>query len=41
MSLKIISNKILHEWIYTYDSFKVKREEELKIITIKIVCSIC
>ena len=40
MSLKIVSNKILHTWINPYDNFKVKREEEFKIITIKIVCNI-
>ena len=32
MSLKIISNKTLHSWINAYDSFKAKRDEELRII---------
>ena len=40
MSLKIVSNKILHAWINSHDSFKAKREEELRIIAIKIVCKI-
>ena len=30
MSLMIDSNKILHIWINAYDSFKVKRDEDLE-----------
>ena len=40
MYLNIISNNIEHAWINAYDSFKVKREEELRVITIKIVYNI-